>query len=507
MSSFHPSHLPRTLLATLTLATSVAGAQTFRFVPSLTITETLTNNVNLAPSSSAKSDLISAFSPGFSISEQSARTRLTGDVSLPILIYARSSENDRVLPQVNITGNIEAVDRWLYVDGNANVSQQYVSPFGARPVDIQNNNQNRYTAQSYSLTPYLKRDLPGEMQVEIRDGNTWTKLNNAPASDTTAYTNVVSALLSRKPLPLGWDATYSRSEVKFGSQPLVTQVARGNLVYQADPELQLSLRGGYEDDDLGLTQSRSSIYGVGAIWQPNARTKVNGYWEHRFFGSSYQAGWNYRTALFAWDASFSRDITTLPQQLAAGAGLVDTRTLLNQLFLTQFPDPIQRQLFIDQYIIEHGLSQFSPNPEALFTNQVYLTQQASTSVGLLGVRNAIFLTLFHVRTEVFASNTDNADTASQFNNNTQIGGTLVWSHNLASDLSFIATATAARTTGNGNAAQAGTSRQESVNLSLTSSIGAKTSLSAGARYYVVRSDLAEKVQESAIFVTVSHAFR
>jgi uncharacterized protein (PEP-CTERM system associated) len=506
MSSFRPRHLPRTLLATLTLATSMAGAQTFRFVPSVGITETLTSNVDLAPASSAKSDLISSFTPGFNISEQGAHTKLSGDVSLPILIYARTgSENDRVLPQVNLSGNIEAVDKWFYVDGNASVSQQYVSPFGPRPVDIQSNNQNRYTAQSYGISPYVKRSLPGEMQVEIRDTNSWTKLNNAPTTDgTTAYTNVGYAALSRTPLPLGWDASYNRSEVKFGSQPFVTQVDRADLLYQVDPELQLSLRSGYENDDYGLTKSRSSIYGLGAKWQPNERTTVNGFWEHRFFGSSYQGTVSYRTALLAWDTSFSRDLTTLPQQLAAGAGVLDTRTLLNQLFLAQFPDPIQRQQFIEQYIIEHGLSPFTANPAALFTNQIYLQQQATTSLGLLGARNAIFLTLFHVRADSIVPTTDVA-TMAPLNNNTQLGGTLVWSHNLASNLTFIASATAARTTGNG--AQTGATRQDSVNLSLSSALGPKTSITAGARYFIVRSDLADDIRESAIFVSVSHIFR
>src|SRR5229473_1712740 len=108
MSSSRRSQLPRTFLTTLTLAASIAGAQTIRFVPSVAITETLTNNVNLTPRASAMSDLISTFTPAFSISEQSAHTRLSGDVSTPILIYARTgSENDRVQPQVSLTGNIE----------------------------------------------------------------------------------------------------------------------------------------------------------------------------------------------------------------------------------------------------------------------------------------------------------------------------------------------------------------------------------------------------------------
>lgn len=489
----------------LTLVTSIVGAQTVRFVPSLAITETLTNNVNLAPATSAKSDLISTFTPGFTISERSAHTQLSGGVSIPILVYARASSENTVAPQVNLSGNLEAVDKWFYVDGTASVSQQYVSPFGPRPLDVQNVNQNRYTAQSYSISPYFKRALPGEMQFEIRDTNTWTKLNNAPTTDgNTAYTNVAYAFVSRAPLPLGWDASYNRSEVKFGSQPLVTQVGRANLIYQADPELQLSLREGYEDNDFGLTKSRSSIYGVGAKWQPNQRTTATGYWEHRFFGSSYQAALAYRTALLAWDASFSRDITTLPQQLAAGAGVLDTRILLNQLFLAQFPDPILRQQFIEQYIIEHGLQQFSPNPDALFAKQVYLQQQASTSLGLLGARNAIFLTLFHVRTDAITSATD-AETLPQINNNTQLGGSLTWSHTISSNLSFIASANAVRTAGNGG--EGGPHRQGTLNLSFSSALGPKTSISGGARYFLVRSDLADDIHEAAIFVTVSHVFR
>ncbi len=512
MPSSRPGHLPRTLLATLTLAASIAGAQTVRFSPSVAITETLTNNVNLSPGSGAKSDLISTFTPGFSISEQSARTQLSGNVSAPILIYARTgSENDQVLPQVNLTGSVQAIENWFYVDGNASVSQQYLSPFGPRPSNIENINQNRYTAQEYSVSPYVKRPLPGDIQYEIRDTNIWTKSNSVPTTaGTTAYSNNASAIVSRTPLPLGWDVSYNRSEVRFSSQqPFITQSARGDLVYQAGPELQVSLRGGYENADYVLNRYHSSIYGAGANWQPNARTSVNGTWEHRFFGSGYHVGSSYRTPLFAWDASFSRDITSQPQQLAAGAGVLDIRVLLNQLFLSQFPDPIQRQQYIEQFILDHGLPQFIANPDVFFTQQVYLQQQASTSLGLLGARNTIFLSLYHVRTEPIVST---LNPVIQLNNNSQFGGNLAWTHNLGSNLTFVATANAVRTVGNGatggsSGTSGGNTRQGSINLQLSSSLGPNTSISGGARYFIVRSDLADNVQEAAIFVSVSHTFR
>src|SRR5207247_10477674 len=131
------------------------------------------------------------------------------------------------------------------------------------------------------------RGLVGrDVQYELRDTNTWTRLNGS-ASDATrfAYTNQALATVSKTPVPLGWDLSYSRIDVKFNSQlPLVTQIVRARALDQVDPELQLFLSGGYENNNYSTVKYRNTIYGAGGRWQPNARTIVDGNWEHRFFG-------------------------------------------------------------------------------------------------------------------------------------------------------------------------------------------------------------------------------
>ena len=164
------------LSAASVLAVSTVQAETWRLVPSLGILETLTNNVNLAPSGSARSDLVTQLTPALSISELGARTRLSGSVSMPIVLYARTgSENNQVYAQASLNGTVEAIDKFFFIDGTILVSQQYFSPFGPQPVGLANATQNRYTAESYSVSPYIKGRTLGDVQYLIRDDNLWTK--------------------------------------------------------------------------------------------------------------------------------------------------------------------------------------------------------------------------------------------------------------------------------------------------------------------------------------------
>src|SRR5207302_3459614 len=95
------------LSAASVLAASTAQAETWRLVSSVGILETLTNNVNLAPSGSARGDLVTQLTPALKISEVGARTVLSGSLSMPIVLYVRSgSENNQVYAQATLNGTV-----------------------------------------------------------------------------------------------------------------------------------------------------------------------------------------------------------------------------------------------------------------------------------------------------------------------------------------------------------------------------------------------------------------
>src|ERR1019366_6920736 len=111
-----------------------------------------------------------------------------------------------------------------------------------QPVGLANATQNRYTAESYSVNPYIKGRTAADVQYQIRDENLWTKASGAAVSGVNdAYTNHFLANASRQSGQFGWALDYDRSSVAFQSQPqLRTQLGRLRLLDSPDPQLQLS---------------------------------------------------------------------------------------------------------------------------------------------------------------------------------------------------------------------------------------------------------------------------
>jgi uncharacterized protein (PEP-CTERM system associated) len=490
-----------------TIAAMNATAETWHITPSVSIDETLTDNVNLDSSATAKSDLVTQIIPGFSVVEKGAHTSLTGSVSLPMLIYVRTGgENDKVYPNVNLVGNVEAVEKFFYIDAIANVSQEYLSPFGARPGSLVTTSANRYTTQTYTLSPYLRGVSPGSLSYELRDTNTWTKGTQSAVSTNDSYTNDAYGKITRDPVPWGWSVEFDRSSVKFPDQEaLVTQIERVRLSNQIDPQVQVFGGAGYEDDHYIFADFHDATYNLGVHWRPTDRTQFDADWEHRFFGSSYHVVFDHRRPLSVWTLRASRDVTTYPQQVAGLPGGLNVETYLNQLFLTSIPDPVQRAAFIAQIIQNGGLPLFLAGGVNLYTQQATVLTSANASVGLLGARNSIFFSIYRLRNEPVATATGSLpDSLARLNNNTQTGAGITWTHNLTPSLSLNTSADLLRTVA--NPPLVGTTKQGTFRTALTTPISTGTTVYAGARYQVARSDVIAAYHEAAVFVGLTHVF-
>ena len=507
-----PSKLSGTavMLSGLSLFSSpTVEADTFRAVPSVTVQETLTNNVDLAPSPNTRADLITQITPSISINETGGRTRLSGSVSLPTVFYARTgSQNNSVYGQANLTGNVEAVDKFFFIDGAANVSQQYFSPFGAQPVGLANATQNRYTAQSYSVSPYIQGGAPSTVQYSLRDDNVWTNTTNTSADVPGAYTNVLSATASKQFAHLVWAAEYSRAEVRFHSQvPQLTQVGRLRLTDTVDPTLQLWATGGYEDDDYGFSTFNSVIYGVGGSWRPTPRTNLNAAWEHRFFGASYSFDFSHRMPTSVWTLSATRNITSYPQLIASLPSAFDARVALNLLLLPSIPDPVERAAFIEQFIRGQGLSGLQLSPVNIFSVQNTLEERATASLGLLGARNTIFFSAFYVRTkQISAVDLHVSEIVAALADSAQKGASIVWTHRLASNVTFALDGAVSRSVPKGQDTTVGPATQGSLTASLSYPLSPKTTVTGGARYQAFRPTAMPGYTEAAVFAGFTYTF-
>ena len=500
---------PVLALATgFSLAAAPAFAQTFRVTPSIAVEETFTTNVNLEPRADAKNDFITQITPSLSVNELGNRLKLQGSISAPILIYARTgADNDKVEPQVSLVGNAELVEKLLFVEALVSVTQAYVSPFGARPVTLTTTTGNRFTAETYTVSPYVVGGR-GDYSYELRDKHIWTTSNGSVASiPTSSYTNEIVGSLSRRPLPVGWTVQFDRSDVKFSDQgALLTQMVRARAIWRPDPQVELSGGGGYEDNRYTAARYKDPTYGFGVRWQPTERTTVSADYEHRFFGASYNLAFSHRTPLSVWSVQATRDTSTYPQQLATLPAGSNVSALLNQLLLSIIPDPIQRQAYIDELIRSGNLPPLLGGPVTLLTQQVLLREYASGTVGLLGVRNEVFLSIFRSRSQPVAGAGIALEGAvSSLADNTQTGGSIVWTHKLTPSLAMNASADVLRTTA--NASSFGTTNQGALRSTLTTPLSANTSAYAGVRYQRLHSDVTSDFNEFALYVGLSHVFR
>jgi uncharacterized protein (PEP-CTERM system associated) len=480
-----------------------AHAEQWRFEPWLGVEETFTNNVNLQPNAARRGDWVSQLTPGFRVRETGAHTSLLGYVSLPILLYARTGgENNRVDPQISLLGNWEVAERFFFVESAIDVNQQYLSPFGPRSESLANATNNRYTSQTYRVTPYLKGET-SDYSYELRDNNIWTKGNASIVND--AYVNELVGTFQRDPRPLGVAFDVDRSDTKFQDQQRqLLELVRTRGLYQVDPQLQFFASVGYEHNDLLLESTSDTIYGVGLKWRPTERSNVDASWEHRFFGASYNVAFSNRTPLSVWNISASRNITTYPQQLAAIPANVSVVSVLNQLFLTRIPDTVQRQALVNQLILDRGLPTFLTSGINIYNQQVTLQELATATAGLLGARNNVFATVYRLRQEPITGSGNVAPSLAALTDNTQYGANLVWSHNLTPILTLTASVDASRTTD--NAPGGGKSKQSSVHAGLTSPLSAQTDVYGGIRYQIFRSDVNFDYDEFALFVGLNHRF-
>jgi uncharacterized protein (PEP-CTERM system associated) len=489
--------------AAVATAVPVANAQTVRITPTIAWETTLTDNVDL--STQRRSDWVNQFTPGVAFQAAGAHSRLSGTLSAPMVLYARTSENNQVFPQAAVNGSWEALDRFLFVDAFANVSQQYESPFGARSTSLANATQNRYTAQAYGVTPSIRGEMPGGIAYDLRDNNTWSDANASSIGNGRSYTNEIVGRLGRAPAPGGWALEYDRSDVRFSeeSQSELIELARARARWRMDPAFEVSASAGYEDNRFFLTRENGAIYGLGMIWRPNDRTNLNATWEHRFFGASYDVSFNHSTRLTVWSLAASRNITSYPQQLATlGAG-ANVAALLNSLFAQRIADPLQRQGFVDQLIRDRGLPAVLTGPIPLLAQQVTLVEQVTASAGILGARNSILFSLYRSRSEPIEGGAL-SPLVSEAIDNTQLGTSVAWTHQLSPTLTFGTNLDWSRTTANSQGG--GTTRLYALRAYLSTPLSPWTSLSAGVRFQDSRSDVADSYREAAIFLGLAYQF-
>ncbi len=470
-----------------------------------------TSNVNLTPPGQEQGSFFVGLTPAISVRGAGPRAMLVGTAAVEGLLYSGDTNRTRLYPSATILGAIEVLDNFFFVDGTVNISQQYISPYGPQPIGNIGATDNRYTSYGFSVNPYIRGVLPGEIRYLVRDENFWSNLSGGARDTsglTSTYTNRFIGRLESPIRVFGWAVDANRTYTSFSndSPSLTLELARGVLNYRPAPQWLLFATGGYERTQGGFTESDGPIYGGGVAWRPDERTNALASWEERFFGSSYLASLNHRSPSWVLNVNASRNATTYPQLLFSLPAGGNVAALADAAFATRITDPAQRAAAVEQFLQQRGLPSQLQTPLNVYDQQILLYEQQTATFGLVGVRNSLVATAYNRKSEAIAASGEALPPPfGAINNNTQRGASLVFSHRLTALTNIVATATRFTTTA--TEPFTGKSTTNFLQLSGGTLIGPKTTLFTGANYTKFDSDTVDNEYNAVmVFVGAFHTF-
>ena len=472
-------------------------------------TLTYTDNVFLAPTGQEQPDFSLATSVPISLRGEGSRVKFWGEYVPTYFSYARFREANDLQNNLRSLLTVEAVDNFFFVDASANIYQSYISPVAARPESGASITPNRTQQTTLGLSPYIRHDNKSGWSYLVRNDNFWNTYSVTGLG--SSLTNSLTANAESPPAELRYAFDYSYLHTRYEAAPVsyYEQLGRVRPILTVTPRLKVSARLGYETNDYAATSYSGAVYGAGLDWTPNPLTKLEGFIEHRFFGASYGLTLNHRTRLTAWNLSATRNsYTAIDQPLTLQPG--STADILDSAMRSRIPDPTQRRQAVQQFLANSGLPPTLTQQYSFYSNQTYVAEQVSASVGLLGRINTLMLTLFWQQNEpITASGSTLPGIFATFNQYRQKGATLTYSHRVTelSTLSFTANRVYGLATDPTVAIATNQLEtiQDTLRLSLTRQLSPKTDGSIGVGWSNFDSTV-NPYQALTVFGTISHGF-
>lgn len=372
--------------AAMLLAACPAQAQ-WTVTPTLLVSEIWTDNVNLTEDATAYSDLITQVSPGITVVNRSRR--LTVDATAQVHGFAYLHDSDKreladpgVVGQNLDTSNYQRSYRGslkgelardlFYVEASAARGQQNISAFGPRAGNDLYSNRNRTEIDTWTISPYLTHRFGSVASGILR----YTR-DSVDGGDVLGYrgtggNTILASLTSGAAFrTVGWGANYVKQELgggQFGDS--TNETVSANLSYVISHRLSLLADAGYdryEYDGLG-DGDQGANWSVGFAWSPSLRSSVRATIGRHFYGSTGSLLAIHRSRHTSWNISYNDDVTTSRQQFLLPS-TVDTAGLLDGMFATAYPDPVERARIVAAYIQANNL------PPALADSVNYLSNR------------------------------------------------------------------------------------------------------------------------------------
>ena len=376
--------LPRLLPLAAALLVALPVHAQWRVTPSLSLTETYTDNVNLASDANKRAQFVTEATPGLSVYGQNSRVQLSANARASYFHYSngRVAGTRTSTHSLNAAGKLKVIDELFYIDARASSSARAVSAFG--PLDDEGNrfsDENRTDVTTWSVSPYLTQRFGNFAVATARYTHDRVKADDSRYGSSTSNGGMIDLASGRAWRELGWNLRYARQDVdneQFGNTASENFLA--SSYYQLDRTLRLTASAGYDSYDYEAAAGRTAgaSWSVGFAWAPSQRTSLEMSAGRHFLGSTGRLAASHRSRHSVLRLGYSDDVTTTRDRFAMPQ-LVDTFSLFDSLYAASIPDPVARRQAIDAYLLATGLPSTSVQYVNALTNRYFRQKLAQGS--------------------------------------------------------------------------------------------------------------------------------
>ncbi len=353
-----------------------------------------TNNSGLSASGQERADLIATVRPKVDFFRRTARLELDLAAAAAFVGYVKGTQKDEVLPELRAFGRSELIERWLYFDAAAQVTQTQANSFGAGIYEF--STVNARTSTSFRASPYLLRDLsPTSFVLALYDLAT---TNNGADTGARMVSQRTAVRYESQPVPVGMAFEIARLDNEtrgVDESRLTIDTARTAARVALQNQVILGAVAGVDRSDHVGFQATDPLYGLTLAWNPDPRTAVDMTLEHRFFGLGGVLALRHRTPSMAFGLSMGRGpatVTSMFGQVARGRS--DLRPFIDAILASRYPDPTMRRALVESVVDSRALDARLPSPTSVVAGYPQLNTNARATWAYLGTRNTAALSLY-----------------------------------------------------------------------------------------------------------------
>jgi hypothetical protein len=320
------------------------------FVPRVTLAETWTDNVTLAPDGQEASEWITELRPGFSLLKEGPRIKALLDYDLQALWFADNSDFNDTYHQLLGNANFALVPETLFLDAFGRYDQRNINPEGRVAYSNIFQTGNRTDAIVFGASPYHvgRWGSWGESLVRYRYQATRFRDTDATTlnvedSDTNAVSAALGSPAAMRGLSWRTSGSYTQTEFDLGSEFKYANVAL-DLGYPVGPRTRATATIGQESDIQADPTGGGldvTYWYVGFAWNPNDLQSLEVRVGERYFGTAYSLDYRRRAARSEIGVSYTEEPTTasgvlggddmfIPGTRPGGSPALDTRVFLRK---------------------------------------------------------------------------------------------------------------------------------------------------------------------------------